>query len=564
MQQGDINLLWASRLVATLQQCGVRHVVISPGSRSTPLVLAAARQAGLRTHVLADERSAAFFALGAGKDSGVPALVIGTSGSAPANWYPALVEAAQGRVPLLALSADRPPELHDCGANQTLDQTHLFGRFVRGFHAFDADSAEPARLDALASRAAQAFDQSRWPLPGPVHINIAFREPLVGEARLPQEAAPAFRVDLPQLVPPAAAVSRLAACISGRPGLLVAGPTRPCPDLAAALAALAARLDCPLLADPLSGLRYGGHDRSHVIGGYDAFLRDAGFAAAQAPDWIVQFGDAPVSKSLQQYLDRHADHATLVRVSAAGPWPDPNRRGRQFMHADPLALAEALNRQPLAPAPAGWSAAFLEREQRVAAALQAMPRRPLEAQVLETVARQLPAHGLVFAGNSMVIRDCDSFLRGRDAPLRLLANRGASGIDGNVSTLFGLAAAAGRPAVGLLGDLALYHDMNGLAAAREADATLVVFNNGGGAIFGYLPQAGLAEFERFWLTDPALDLALVARLHGLHHALATDAAGFDRHFARALARPGSSLIEVRVDRRDSLEQHRDFWSRLGG
>jgi len=565
VRQGDINLRWASRLVATLQQCGVRHAVISPGSRSTPLVLAAARQAGLRTHVLADERSAAFFALGVGRHSGVPALVIGTSGSAPANWYPALVEASRGRVPLLALSADRPPELHECGANQTLDQTHLFGRFVRGFHALDADSAEPARLDALASRAAQAFDQSLWPLAGPVHLNIAFREPLLGDGDAQAgDAAPPFRIDRPRCEPAAQTLTELAALMDGRPGLLVAGPARPDEDFAGALGELAGRLDCPLLADPLSGLRCGGHDRSRVIGGYDSFLRDAGFAAAWAPDWVLQFGDAPVSKVLQHYLDRHAADATQVRVAPAGPWPDPNRRGRWLLHADPLALVEALNRQPPAPAPAGWSAAFLERERGVTEALQALPQRPLEADVFETVARLLPAQGLVFAGNSMVIRDCDSFLRGRDAPLRLHANRGASGIDGNVSTVFGLAAAAGRPVLGLLGDLALFHDMNGLAAAREADATLVVFNNGGGAIFGYLPQAELAEFKRFWLTDPALDLALVARLHGLRYALAEDAAGFGRHLARALERSGSSLIEVCVDREDSLARHREFWSRLGG
>ena len=567
MHQGDINLRRATRLLQALRDGGVRHVVISPGARSTPLVLAATRCRDLQTHVIPDERCAAFFALGLGKAGTAPAVVVCTSGTAPANWYPAVIEAAQGQSPLLLISADRPAELQDCGANQTIDQTRLFGGFVRGYYPFPADGADLPRLQVVASTAAQALDRSRWPLPGPVHLNMVFREPLVPETFSDEPEAASttnWRSDYPELAAAADAIDTLAGELSGKPGLVVAGPTRLPPEFTAALGTLAAKLDCMICADPLSGLRFGPHDRTRIASGYDTWLRNPDFAKRHRAQWILQFGAAPTSAVLQRYLDGHDDHTRRILVTPAGPWPDPGRRGRHVLHAAPLAVVTALNARVLEPAAPDWCAAFLKEERRVHALLADPAQCPPEAAILASVVRQLPAHSRIFAGNSMVIRDCDSFLPGGDPPLALLANRGASGIDGNVSTILGLAAGSEPTVVGLLGDLALYHDMNGLLAAREVNAKLVVFRNGGGAIFGYLPQAGLEGFERYWLTDPELDYAAVARLYGLPYRRVETPAAFETAFAAALQQPDSSLIEVIIDRADSLARHRAFWSRFSG
>jgi 2-succinyl-5-enolpyruvyl-6-hydroxy-3-cyclohexene-1-carboxylate synthase len=356
----------------------------------------------------------------------------------------------------------------------------------------------------------------------------------------------------------------LAGALSGRPGLVVVGAARFPAESAAALGTLAGQLDCVICADPLSGLRFGRHDRSRILGGYDSWLRNPEFAAGHRAQWILQLGAAPTSAVLQRYLDEHDEGTRRFIVTPAGPWPDPGRRGHRFLHADPLAVVAALQARSLEPAAAHWCAAFLDQERRFHQVLADPAQCPPEAAILADLVQRLPAQSRVFAGNSMVIRDCDSFLPGGGTPLVLLANRGASGIDGNVSTVLGLAAGSAVPVVGLLGDLALYHDMNGLLAAREVDAKLVVFRNGGGAIFGYLPQAGLEGFARYWLTDPGLDCGAIARLYGLNHARVAEPSAFGEVFAQALQRPGSALIEVVIDRTESRDRHRAFWSRFSG
>jgi 2-succinyl-5-enolpyruvyl-6-hydroxy-3-cyclohexene-1-carboxylate synthase len=565
VKPGDSNLRWAQLVMRALFDAGVRHLVISPGSRSTPLVLAAIQCEALRLHVIPDERSAAFFALGLSKAGTAPAAVLATSGSAASHWYPAVIEAASAHWPLLLLSADRPPELHACGANQTIDQTRLFGEFTRGYFALDVLDGDSALLTSAVSISAQAVDLSRWPLPGPVHINLSFREPLLPESGLspPPAAAATLQVDYPQRTPTASQVQQLGGQLSGRPGVLIAGATPFTRAEARALNRLAQKLACPLLADPLSGLRFGAHDSTHLVCRYDTFLRDPGFSASHAPEWVLQFGAAPVSSTLQRYLDRHAAGAWQIRATPGGDWPDPARSGRQIVHADTLPLLQSLGEYPLRPVAANdWFAAFERAEQRVDAVLDKHSSLPLEAGILAEVARQLPADSRVFASNSTVIRDCDSFLGRQFNPLSLNANRGASGIDGNVSTLLGMAAADPRSTVGLLGDLALYHDMNGLLAARDVKAVLVVFSNGGGAIFSYLPQSELAQFEQYWLTDTGLDVAAVASLYQLAFRRVETIGDFAQAFSAALAAPRSSLIEIVIDREDSVARHRAFWSQF--
>jgi 2-succinyl-5-enolpyruvyl-6-hydroxy-3-cyclohexene-1-carboxylate synthase len=574
---GQASLERARALVDGLVAGGVREAVISPGSRSTPLALAFARDPRVQTRVQVDERSAAFFALGVARASGLPPALVATSGSAPAHWLPAVIEASESRVPLALVSADRPPELQGWGANQTTDQTRLFGVHVRAFHAVDgSDPGVPVRaLRALGERAA---GETLWPLPGPVHVNAVFREPLVPaspDADAPVADREYARPVLPRVALAPAGVEGLAGRLSGRPGLIVCGPGPADPELAGAVAALAARVAAPVLADPLSGLRFGPHDRSGVLTRYDAFLRGAGFRASHRPAWVLRLGGAPVSRVLLEYLGEAAGADHLL-VDPHGGWRDPLHLARGAVRADPAWLCQALAGAGPGAGPRAWAGDFAAAEARTALAARG-PGLPAEALVVRTLLEALPAGGVLFCGNSLPVRQVDTWSGSGPRPLTLVASRGVSGIDGQVSTTLGLAAAAARPTAGLLGDLALYHDMNGLLAAgglaSPADAgtgpaavpvALVVLNNGGGGIFDYLPQARLPEHRRLWLTPTGLDLSRVAALYGLPFHRLREPAGLRAALEEVLGAPRAGLVEVMIDRAESTAAHRAYWDRVAG
>jgi len=550
------NVLWAWTLIDALAASGVAHAVISPGSRSTPLALACLRHPEVETSIQVDERSAAFFALGLAKARHQPVALICTSGSAPAHWYPAVIEADMGGTPLILLSADRPPELRGCGANQATDQNHLFGSYVRAFHELPCADGTPDMLRWLRVLAAQAVDQSRWPLAGPVHVNVPLREPLLPDGPWPAlQAAPVAAVSYPVMSLPPADAHSLADELAGGRGLIVCGAGVFDPDFPAALADLAHKLGCPVLADPLANLRFGAHRNASILSRYDAFLRGAEAADALRPDWVLRFGAMPVSKSLQRFLDGLADVPQLL-VECGGRWPDPLHRAGRLLRADPAALCRQLSALVARAAPPAWLETCAAAERRAAQLAEVDP--PLEADVVRTLIELLPAGATLFCGNSMSIRDLDAYSGCGDKALRVVANRGASGIDGNVSTALGLAVAGALPLVALLGDLAFYHDMNGLAAAHGLDVVFVVLNNGGGGIFEYLPQAGLEEFECGWLTPLALDFSHAAALYGLNYVKVDHGAGFSAALAAALE-GGSHLVEVSIDRAGSVARHRAHW-----
>lgn len=560
---GAANLRWAMALVDGLAAAGVGHAVISPGSRSTPLALACLRHPRLRTWIQVDERSAGFFALGLSKADRWPVALVCTSGSAPANWFPAVIEANHGLIPLILLTADRPPELRDCGANQTIDQVRLFGGQVRASHELPPAETTAAALKNPGWLAVRAVDQSRWPLPGPVHINVPLREPLVPSGALPEYAVAAFpaAASYPAMLPPADEIARWATALSGRPGLIVCGEGEYREGFPAALAQLAEQLACPVLADPLSNLRFGVHDRSRVFSRYDAFLRCPGFTEAHRPEWVLRFGAMPVSRQLQNYLAACVE-VTHFLVESHGRWPDPLHLTTRLLRADADGVCAALVAARPLPAPAAWLEDFAAEERR-AAGLAQVSAKPIEAEVVESLLHQL-AGGCLFSGNSMAIRDLDNFAAGGEAPLRIVGNRGASGIDGNVSTALGLCAALGRPVTALLGDLAFYHDMNGLLAARGLNITFVVLNNGGGGIFSYLPQSELEDFERAWLTPTELDFSHAARMYGLEYRKVECGEDFDAALAAALENDGPDLIEVTVDREVSVARHKAYWAAVAG
>lgn len=549
---GTINLAWATHLMAGLAEAGVSAVVLSPGSRNTPLTLASELHPALRCFVQVDERSAAFMALGMAKSSRRPVVLQCTSGSAAANWMPAVVEASQAGIPLLLLTADRPWELQQCGANQSLDQNRMFGHFVRSFHALPEAEGTAVALRRLRTLAAQLVQESLWPRPGPVHVNLPLREPLLPAdldgvlARPPMPASPTYPLPEPPLLSMSvAALERMNAALAGRPGLILCGEVDAGEDFPAALMALARRLQVPVLADPLSGLRFGRHVDHLVLTHYDAFLEGAEHWIGPDPWWLLRFGRMPVSATLQRFLQRHPPASHGV-VAGHDPWPDPTAQAQEMIRATPAQLCRQWLALSPPPAPADWFAAFARAEQ-LAAANVAFDAG-LEGAVLKHMLAALPEGALLFCGNSMSIRHLERGSGSDSKAIRIAANRGLSGIDGNLSTLIGMAAWHSGKTAGLVGDLTLFHDLNGLILAREIPVTLVVLNDDGGGIFRRLSQRDLPQpiFKRYWQTPTGLDLSKIAALFGLDFVRVVDAAAFDAAFKAALEQPHACLIEVSV------------------
>jgi 2-succinyl-5-enolpyruvyl-6-hydroxy-3-cyclohexene-1-carboxylate synthase len=599
------NFIVVGALVDALVRAGVRHFCVCPGSRSTPLALVIARHPGARLWMHLDERSAGFFALGMAKQQRAPVALVCTSGTAAANFLPAVVEAFQARVPLVVLTADRPHELREVGAPQAIDQVGLFGTHAKWF----VDMAEPDESPATARSAAQigarAAALARQAPAGPVHLNCPYREPFVP---LPDDVAPPWEQPGPARVSSGLRalapedLARLADELAGcTRGLIICGPQDD-PALPPALSRLAQALGYPLLADPLSGLRSAAPPGAAPLTAYDAFLRDERLAALLRPELVLRFGAMPVSKPLLLYLQRHSGCRTIVADGGAG-WPDPALLATDMLAADGRLLAEgllaALDRRPTTndqrpttndegrrtkderSATNGqrpltkdegrktkdesdwlccWKAA--ERAARAAVAERmAATEEPFEGKVFAELAELLPEGATLFAGNSMPIRDLDTFFPGGRG-VRLLCNRGANGIDGVVSSALGAAAAGARPLVLAIGDISLYHDSNGLLAARShgLDATVVLLNNDGGGIFSFLPQAGEPEhFETLFGTPHGLDFRPLAELYGARYTRAEGWPAFRAALREALDTPGLKLIEVRTERQRNVALHRAIW-----
>lgn len=554
MNAGELNLAWADALIAALVAAGVTHAVVAPGARSAPLALAALRRPELTCEVLSDERVAGYFALGLGQALRRPALAICTSGTAAANLLPAAMEANLAGVPLLLLTADRPPEAHGWGANQTVDQARLYGSHVRACHAVALPDASLLAGGYLRALAAQLVEEATQPLPGPVHANLPFREPLLPVQPLPAlPPLPAPLAVVPAAVEPATAdVEALARDLGGRRGVIVCGGGHYAPGFAAALTALAAKLKAPVLADPLSNLRFGSHDLGVVCAGQAGFLRGA--PPSLRPEWVLRFGAFPVSRVLESWLASLGD-AEHMLVAPPGRWPDPLWQAGRVLRSEPLALVRALATKVAATEDGVWLAQFVAAEGHAAAAAAEACRGEVlfEGSVAATLLDALPAGAGCFVGNSLAIRAVDAFGGKAAKALTLYGNRGASGIDGNFATAAGIAAATGAPTAALIGDQAALHDMGGAAALKGRNVVAVVMNNGGGGIFDHLPLAAVGGelFERGWIAASGLSLAGLAAAHGLHHARAATRGELAAALAAALRQGGAWLLESAVDRHTS-------------
>ncbi|HEX2232993.1 MAG TPA: 2-succinyl-5-enolpyruvyl-6-hydroxy-3-cyclohexene-1-carboxylic-acid synthase [Thermoleophilaceae bacterium] len=552
--------------VDELRRCGMTYAVTCPGSRNAPIALTLAAQDGIDCVSVIDERSAGYLALGMAKSSGRPVAITCTSGTAAANLHPAVCEAFEARVPLLVLTADRPPELREVGAGQSIDQIELYGSAAKWF--VEVGNHEPRRETAVHHRAlaCRAFWTAGGGRPGPVHLNFSLREPL---APAPEEleaddwagrpgGQPWVELREHSSAPHANDVQQLAERVAAAPrGAIVCGPVAE--DVAEPVARLAAEAGWPVLAEPASGLRCGEHDRSHVIAHYDVLLRSEAFSAAHAAELVIRVGDTPTSKPLRAWLGA----APQVVIDPHAAWHEPTRAAELVLHAaaspacDALAAALELRSPRSDP---GWLAAWRDADALVAPEL-AKAADPFEPKLLAALEPALPDDALVWLSSSMPVRDVESFFPQSPKPLRFLANRGANGIDGVVSSAAGAALAGGRPAFLLTGELALLHDLGGLLAAGRAGAelTIVCLNNGGGAIFDFLPVAEHAEpelYERHIATPAGIDLERVAALAGLPHSLASTPGDLEA----AISAPG--LVEVRTDRQANVREHRELAERV--
>ena len=540
--------------VDELVRCGMRAACTAPGSRSTPLVLSLVRDERLRCYSHLDERVAGFFAVGLAKASGLPVAVACTSGTAAVELAPAVYEAREARVPLVVLTADRPPELRDVGAGQTIDQLKLYGDAAKWFVEVGTHEATPARLRWIRTLACRAFWTATTGRRGPVHLNLPLREPLVldeGETLPPDDSGrPGGR---PWVVHAQAAAQPAQVTFGGARGVIVAGRDERHPALPAALARAAERCGYPLLADPLSGARRGGAAVAH----YDALLRDEAFAAAHAPDFVLRVGDLPTSKPLRQWLAGQAD-AAQVRLDPEEGWQDPDGVVETMLVADPVATLDALD----ASADPAWLRSWRLADEAAARAIAATLGDALsEPLVAAQLGADLPATATCFVASSMPVRDVETFWPARDAPPRALSHRGANGIDGTVSGALGAAAGGAGPVVLLIGDVALAYDLGALASATRLglSLTIVLLNNDGGGIFSFLPVARERDaFEEHVATPHGLDFARAAALYGCAYTRADDPAAL--RTALDAAADGVALIEVRTDRDENVALHRRVWA----
>ncbi len=533
--------------VEELYRCGMRHAVTSPGSRNAPLALTLAAQEGIEAISVIDERSAGFVALGMAKASGRPVAVTCTSGTAAANLYPAVVEAHEARVPLLVLTADRPPELREVGAGQAIDQIKLYGTAPKWF--VEVGTHDPSRETAIHHRAlaCRAYWTAAGGRPGPVHLNFPLREPLAPENASDgldptdwtgrRDGSPWTEVRRHASAPHSDDIHAVAERIAAEPrGLIVCGPNAE--PVADAAAHLAAEAGWPLFAEPTSGTRCGDHDRSHVIAHYDVLLRIEEFVAASAPGLALRVGDMPTSKPLRAFV---AESPQIV-VDPHAAWHEPTRSAGLVLEASAqptlAALAGAVEmRDPTRDG--GWLQRWRDADSKVPGAVHAAPEA-FEGRVLAGLEPELPDEAVVWISSSMPIRDVEAYFPQSDKRLRFLANRGANGIDGVVSSALGAALATGRPTWVLIGELALQHDAGGLLAARRAGVPLeiVCINNGGGGIFDFLPVAEHADRAAYeaHIATPSEDVDLAALWPGLR--------------------------EVRTDRRQNVRLHRELVERV--
>jgi len=573
LNTANINSLWADVAIEELIRQGVDYFCISAGSRSTPLTAAVARRTESKDfggHVVIhyDERGAAFHALGYGRATGKPAVLICTSGTAAANYYPAIVEASQENIPLIALTADRPSLLRLFGANQTIDQLHMYGEYVRWFHDFAVPGLKND-LHGVLGTIDEAVTRARSIPAGPVHLNCPFDEPLapIGDSPDLQSAVkllenwynsgrpfnePLYHPTLP----PDEQLKLIARSLgTTKRGIVLAGRLDN-PEQRAAVLSLCAKLKWPLLPDITSGLRLDSSERT--INYYDLLLASEIFARSIRPDAVLHIGGRLVSKRLLEFLDRSRP-GLYVLVNNSPARFDPARHFTDKLVCDIVSFCRGLEEEVWGSTSCTclslWQKANQTARQITSAATESTAEIT-EIAVARYITRHLPDGSGLFAASSMPVRDLDMFGDTNENDITIAANRGASGIDGTIASAAGFAAGLDRPVTLLIGDLAFLHDLNSLALLKavQPPVTTVVFNNNGGGIFGHLPIVEVLDiFEKYFVTPHGLKFDKAAAMFDLPYTPVDDMPGFVSAFDLAQQSGRSSIIEVTLDRKRDVE-----------
>lgn len=561
---------YIAAFVAELVQAGITEVVVSPGSRSTPMAMVMAEHPELHLYIHVDERSAAFFALGMAKASKKPVAILCTSGTAAANYYPAIVEAHYSRVPLMVLTADRPHELRDIGAPQAIDQNHLYGHHVKWFAEMAPPENSIEMLHYVRSVGARATAVSLQAPAGPVHLNFPFREPLIPNLdkdifQMEERPHGYVNVQSGELLLSDEEINEIACQIqSHKRGIIVCGQLEE-EGFSQAVISLAKKLSLPILADPLSQLRSGNHLTDFIIDSYDTFLRNDHAKQFLKPDLVIRFGAMPVSKALTIFLKENHQALQYVVDGGAG-WRDPAHLSTNMIYSNETAFCEKLASAITCKLDNMYLRNWQDINHLTKEALISIKDTAVlnESRLFAQLADMLPEGATLFVGNSMPIRDLDSFFHNNQKSIRIMANRGANGIDGTVSTALG-AAVYSKSLYLILGDLTFFHDLNGLLAAKLYDIPIhiMVINNNGGGIFSFLPQSEHRKnFELLFGTPLNLDFELVVKMY---NGKFTRISSWD-HFSTLLEsfkeNKGLQVWEIPTNRERNLKEHRDIWNQV--
>ncbi|MFA1821998.1 2-succinyl-5-enolpyruvyl-6-hydroxy-3-cyclohexene-1-carboxylic-acid synthase [Virgibacillus oceani] len=570
MNHTEVLTRYTANFIDELTKNGVTDVVISPGSRSTPLALPVAENDYLNEWVIIDERSAAFFALGMAKKTKRPVAIICSSGTAAANYFPAIIEAHYSRVPLVVLTADRPHELRDVGAPQAIEQIKLYGEYVKWFQEMAIPEATSEMLSYVRSKAARAVYMATEGNPGPIHLNFPFREPLsldfslenIWKAPYNKPYSPAVegkkQLNYQQL-------EGLLQQLDGRKkGIFVCGP-QVNEDFAESITALADKWGWPVLADPLSQLRSGSHVKENIIESYDAILRNEEIREELKPDVIIRFGAMPVSKPYLFFVKQHKSVQQFIVENDTG-YREPAGNSTEFIFADAALLCKDLAAVKQSVHRDNYWLKKWRRMNQIAKneLLKKDAEEITEGEAVRGLLAIIPDNSSIYVGNSMAVRDLDTFFLTNEKNLSVLANRGANGIDGMVSSGLG-AAAAGSPVTLVLGDLSFFHDMNGLMAAKHynLNITILVVNNNGGGIFSFLPQAkDPKHFETLFGTPLDIDFKEAVSMYGGEYAEAKTEEELKAVLKESYQFNGLSVVEVKTDRTENIAWHKEKWQSI--
>ena len=544
---------FCATLVDEWLHCGVRHAVVSPGSRSTPIALEIANRQEIEMHIFHDERSAAFAALGIAKASGVPAILVCSSGTAAVEFHPAVVEAHHSETPILICTADRPAELQGVGAPQTIDQQNLYGVAIRKF--VNAEVADDSESHTWRHIARDLFATSLGDVQGPVHLNLRFREPLMGFAtNLPPRDANDAVITKKVALPSSRSLRKLNKALESENGLIIAGPEN---YRVESILRLAETLGWPIIADPRSGTRV---PNKLVVAGADAILRDEDFSKRLRPDVVLRFGTLPASKVVNSWLS--GSGANQVVITTTPSLTDPDRQCSLHIVSDIDELCAGLvsvhSKESIRNRSLSWLDKWIAAEDSAQKAINAaLADEPglTEPGVARAIYALVPEASHLVVSSSMPIRDVEWFGAPRNG-LRVHANRGANGIDGVVSTAVGVALATRQPTTLLIGDIALLHDVNGLInlASRKIDLRIVVIDNNGGGIFSFLPQAQAldeAKFEKIFGTPHDANIKMLAQAHQINTHELTNISDL----AEVLSQRGPWLARVVTDRQENVKVH---------